>query len=556
MKPLTWSYFLALIPVAISACKNADYTQLVSGKCYKLYPDFTKFDEAQQRCVAEGTRLAEILGYEENQALGTWLKGQQAEDAWIGLKSDVNKVLEWTDGFRANYTNIGDPNSVQAGQCFVIDGDGKYYWEGTHCDKYSTLPLCEEMAQEELTCGDYDETEGHCYKVHNERLKFWDAEDVCQREGGHLPSIHNLMENYMIFNELQLGGQQQTLAWVGLNLNFSMRWTDGTAFDYNNIANINITQDERCYAMSLVSFLAQKQWVAEECGTSFSFVCQRPKSVNPVTSAPPTLPPSQCNPNEFHGAAGAIFSPNYPNHFDGADCYLQIYGSSAAVNLDVPKISATNDWSISLYAGEKADESRLIHRIFDQIEALQYSSPVSTMLIHFQSQSPNFGSHFRMDWTSTQTPLYSLGNLSWTGSTYPPNNHKCEQHWIYDDVRDICIGITNGAKYDYSQAVCTQNGANLLSVHSQAEEENILGILNNDYYPNGYQLWLGAQYSGGAWRWADGTNLVFTDFIDGDSSNRYGNCLTVQYNYATGKRGWKGVDCTMVVPGICYKRPN
>ncbi|CAJ0954680.1 unnamed protein product, partial [Mesorhabditis belari] len=451
------------------------------------------------------------------------------------------------------------PDVSNGDQCFLLRSNSLWYPQ--HCLRFTDYALCEEISTV-ATCGDYQEVDGICLQVKMDPLSFNDAEKDCRHDGGNLVSIHDSTMNSNVYDEMHLGGVT-TVGWIGLQqIANVLSWTDGTKVDYNNLPTPK--NADGCFTMSMVAFLYPKQWISEDCSITFPYVCQREKSVNPVTKAPPTttISPSVCGQNEFRGASGIINSPGYPSYFHDDDCYYQINGTLNAINIDVSKISGPTYWRLDIYAGSYAYQNMRIYSIssLDPSRPLQYSSPIPYMYIHFQADPENYGTPFQMTWTTTINPQYSLGDL--TGSTIlppqsiPTTHPLCDDVWIYDDVRNICLGFTQALKWDTSRALCEQQNAQLLSIHDFAEEQNLIGLLDNLYHPGGYQLWIGGNWMAGYWRWTDNSNFQYQDFVNGDTSNANGNCLTIEYYYAAKTKGWRAADCTLDLQAICFKPPK
>ena len=75
---------------------------------------------------------------------------------------------------------------------------------------------------------------GHHYRLYAETLSWREAEETCQKLGGHLASVHSKAEN-----EFLSGLRQSRIVWLGATDNDKGKvgkwgWTDGSEFKYQN----------------------------------------------------------------------------------------------------------------------------------------------------------------------------------------------------------------------------------------------------------------------------------------------------------------------------------
>ncbi|KAH7707003.1 nattectin-like protein [Aphelenchoides avenae] len=79
----------------------------------------------------------------------------------------------------------------------------------------------------------YPGAEDACY-VADDHMRNWTyAEEVCQRNGGHLASVHDRVVNAY----LQKYDRHYPLYWLGgQKTNGTWRWTDGSPWNYSNWA--------------------------------------------------------------------------------------------------------------------------------------------------------------------------------------------------------------------------------------------------------------------------------------------------------------------------------
>ncbi|KAL7382488.1 hypothetical protein ABVT39_023298 [Epinephelus coioides] len=100
---------------------------------------------------------------------------------------------------------------------------------------------------------------------------------------------------------------------------------------------------------------------------------------------------------------------------------------------------------------------------------------------------------------------------------------------------------------------CVSEGANLVSIHSQ-DEENFVRSLVSNFDPVQGSTWIGLSDTQreGRWMWSDGTAVDFTFWYSGmPNGGDSQNC--VHKNYAT---QWNDYQCSYGFPSVCATRIN
>ena len=122
---------------------------------------------------------------------------------------------------------------------------------------------------------------GNCYAHVDDNINWNQAEDCCVAWGGHLASIHSYDDNILL-NGIR---NRDRYTWIGLSdtANDSVYvWTDGTPFDYNNLATNqpNHIDGESCFYFNGTTS-EEIPWGDYYCNsTSFgngstSYICQK-----------------------------------------------------------------------------------------------------------------------------------------------------------------------------------------------------------------------------------------------------------------------------------------
>ncbi|XP_052809189.1 snaclec bitiscetin subunit alpha-like [Mya arenaria] len=100
--------------------------------CYRLTKSTAKgWSDAEQVCRAEGAHLVSITSGEENDFIRNL---HQSDDVakllmiWLGL--DPAKLQpQWTDGSGIPYSNVGVPQGIEKGACYVLNPSGEWTTE-------------------------------------------------------------------------------------------------------------------------------------------------------------------------------------------------------------------------------------------------------------------------------------------------------------------------------------------------------------------------------------------------------------------------------------------
>ncbi|XP_030839658.1 alpha-N-acetylgalactosamine-specific lectin-like [Strongylocentrotus purpuratus] len=137
-------------------------------------------------------------------------------------------------------------------------------------------------------CPDYWMKVGeYCYQYFGNKRTCHDAENICNRIGGDLPSIRNEKESNTIY-QLWKGlvnhpTQKESAYWIGLrdtNQENKFDWTDGTPVDYYNWqpGQPDNWQNEDCVEVRNVgnNDYERQRWNDKGCSTARAFFCRMP----------------------------------------------------------------------------------------------------------------------------------------------------------------------------------------------------------------------------------------------------------------------------------------
>ncbi|XP_030839598.1 alpha-N-acetylgalactosamine-specific lectin-like [Strongylocentrotus purpuratus] len=127
----------------------------------------------------------------------------------------------------------------------------------------------------------------YCYQYFGNQMKFHDAEGVCNRLGGFLPSIRNEEEGNTIY-QLWKGlvnhpTQKDSAYWIGLrdtHQESKFEWTDGTPLEYYNWIpgqpDNNGGEDCVCVRNDGNNDDERQRWNDMRCDWGQAFFCRKP----------------------------------------------------------------------------------------------------------------------------------------------------------------------------------------------------------------------------------------------------------------------------------------
>ncbi|XP_048736074.2 macrophage mannose receptor 1-like isoform X1 [Ostrea edulis] len=276
--------------------------------CYKFYSDITlDWDSADHHCRLDNGTLASISTVYEFgfiQAIGLQFN---MKTFWIGLrKANTSALYQWSNGLSYLYTNWNKSEpSQKLGYDCVLSHDNK--WKDMPCK--SRLPYLCEKSLDKLPLPPPTECpttayafNGACYHVELKQKGSWtDAQQMCQKYGMTLASIHSIVEIEHLREFAVREGATRSV-WIGLSrrrlpsdpigkVNFY--WSDRSTVDFTywnagEPSDSLLSSHEECTEMYV-----DGTWNDAACSKSLGFVCKDDMSkkmevttvVNDVTNA-------------------------------------------------------------------------------------------------------------------------------------------------------------------------------------------------------------------------------------------------------------------------------
>ncbi|XP_046551546.1 uncharacterized protein LOC124261281 [Haliotis rubra] len=305
-------------------------TGIVSADHLTIVRAAMTFDDAENRCKTLGGHLASIHSDVEND-LAHRLCDMTHGDCWLGYRrlDASSNVFAWTDGSKQPYTNFhsGEPdnwNHVEGCvQLLLKFGLGKWSDQDCNANYDHAYPICRvkdssaTLTAPDLTTPSTGSTNpgGFNIQLVNVKMTFKQAEDVCVGYGGHLVSIHSKTENDQV-NQLcrKAGGS----CWIGLSLDNSWSWTDGSVVKYwyfHTGEPDNWNGVEKCAQM--MAKFSQGVWSDQDCDAAYDNafpVCKFPVGSHPVITTPtPTTAAPNNNNNGGHPSQAPQSSQKCPD---------------------------------------------------------------------------------------------------------------------------------------------------------------------------------------------------------------------------------------------------
>ncbi|CAH1781368.1 unnamed protein product [Owenia fusiformis] len=279
---------------------------------------------AQRRCSDLGGTLVRINDRYESAFLASQLASM---DSKVEFWTDANDIetkgtYVWSNGHSyLPYTHWapGQPDDTDGANCVTLGAaTNAALWYDRKCDSRRgyicemmrrgyTSPALPEPTDISGSCSlGWIQSGSNCYQVNQRsitfQLKWTDARENCQQQGGDLASFHNKTEHDTLF-KYAIAGEADQHFWIGLNNRDSNQghvWSDGSPVQYTNWAPNepnNMNNRENCVEMKWTD----GKWNDENCGGKRNWICMLPVGTDPIslvtTPAPSAGPPGSCSPD-------------------------------------------------------------------------------------------------------------------------------------------------------------------------------------------------------------------------------------------------------------------
>ncbi|XP_073438361.1 macrophage mannose receptor 1-like [Dendrobates tinctorius] len=278
---------------------------------YKFAKAKRNWDEAQEMCVKEGSKLVSITDEFTSSFLKLHLRNHK-QPFWIGLHSgnETQNTYKWVDNWKVRYTKWAAAEPSNDNGCVYVDTDGQ--WKTSSCDdsyysficKQTSVPAPTDPPQNPGTCPD---TQGwipfrnHCYHFESSNTDGWsEASHRCLFKGANLVSIEDQIESNFLLHHTELLNDQVRGFWIGLfrNVEDKWLWTDNAPLDFVNWdQGIELKAlHSTCITMSATKGTWEESW----CYSNRGYICKRLKTP-PPTEKPSEIPEVQSSRGEVIG---------------------------------------------------------------------------------------------------------------------------------------------------------------------------------------------------------------------------------------------------------------
>ncbi|XP_033980591.1 lactose-binding lectin l-2-like [Trematomus bernacchii] len=128
---------------------------------------------------------------------------------------------------------------------------------------------------------------------------------------------------------------------------------------------------------------------------------------------------------------------------------------------------------------------------------------------------------------------------------------SCPMFWFSFNGRCYKY-IATHSTWAAAELQCLSQGANLVSIHSQAEQEFVRSLIKN-FDPAEGNTWIGLSdvHQEGSWMWSDGCAAKFFFWYAGQPDNTGGLEHCVHPN--SGQK-WNDRQCSNTIPSVCASR--
>ncbi|XP_013918632.1 PREDICTED: macrophage mannose receptor 1-like [Thamnophis sirtalis] len=359
----------------------------------------------------------------------------------------------------------------------------------------------------------------HCYRLNRDRKTWKDASVSCQKDGGHLLSIHDIEEYSFVFS--QLGYESTDNLWVGLNdqKTFSyFEWSDGTTVRFIKwqkgeptlISNVQ----EDCVIMTGKNGYMADYFCEEELG----YICKK-------------------EPSEFLSGTDEVADPKCQKGWKRYGFYCYLIGGTSGTFSEA-KTSCESKQGFLISVENRFEQAFLTTQIGHRPEKyfwIGLSDVVNPGTFNWTNGDPIRFTHWNAKMpgpnpgcvamrTGDAAGLWDVVNCEETatflckqlaeGVTPPPIPEPtppppCPEGWTASLTRNVCFKAYIKKKaerkswyeaYDF----CKSIGGDLGYFNSKTEER----LLNQLSEPEGWND-LSANLNGANLTWIDGT-LVYT----------------------------------------------
>ncbi|XP_070582570.1 macrophage mannose receptor 1-like [Erythrolamprus reginae] len=528
------------------------------------------WDQARKSCQQQHSELLSISELSEQGYL-MGLTNNVGGNYWIGLNNpDFDSGWQWINDQPLRYLNWapGSPSSETGKNCGLMQSrNGKwvnnlceqkigYICKRTNSSVQAPAPSSDDLKPIKCPNGWVGYAK-HCYQLNRDHKTWEDASVSCQKDGGHLLSIHDIEEYSFIFS--QLGYKSTDTLWIGLNdqkISSYFEWSDGTTVRFIKwqkgeptlISNVQ----EDCVIMSGEN----GYWADHFCEEELGYICKK-------------------QPPEFLPVTDEVADPKCQNGWKRYGFYCYLIGKTSGTFSEA-KTSCEKNQGFLISVENRFEQAFLTSQIGHHPEKyfwIGLSDVAKPGTFNWTNGDPIQFTHWNVKMpgpnpgcvamrTGDAAGLWDVVNCeeravflckhlaegvtlpTIPAPTSPP---PCPKEWTASPTRNVCFKAYMGKKiekkswyeaYDFCKII----GGDLASFHTKAEEELINGLLP---FPH---AWVGFRISdsGSEYTWTDGSPVNYVPMVTWSFDDNK-KCRELWGRFAL----WEAALCTQVIHWIC-----
>ncbi|XP_045124558.1 macrophage mannose receptor 1-like [Portunus trituberculatus] len=531
--------------------------------CYLFLTDEKSWTQAEGYCQSldSNAHLVSILTWGEQD----FVFNEELASGWIGLNQRTGEQWSWNDGSIVTIQNWeeGEPNGQEETCVEMYSNNGK--WNDMFCTDLKTF-TCKMPASntpigtvttttaipDTSACG-YDWTEnpstGECYRVEVYDMVYNDALLHCKElhyyEGQSEPnlvSIYTPEEQDFVYKLLESQHLSQSSIWIGMKNDFAGNyWLDDTPSAYFNFADgePNDQWNENCVEM----YTDGGKWNDAFCSNRQPFICEK-KGRNYVGPQPPPPPEVLCPSGwEYWDHNCYYFSSDKTDWFRAASNCEAMMGSHlvSITNLD------ENNYVQGILKPKQRD-AWLGLRDDDQGNNWHWTdgSPIDWTNWGYGEPSNYNGEEHCGEMRSWD--YYWDGK--WNDMKCTQDNYyvckvkvdTCPVDWVFNDGKCYYVSDFEATRNE-GEVKCQEMNTKATLVNIHSEEEN--QFFANQLIQSSQSCWMGLQYNGANWTWADGTPMDYSNWNSGEPNNMESETCgeMIDYPNSAYEGKWNNLEC-------------
>ncbi|KAK4312213.1 hypothetical protein Pmani_016336 [Petrolisthes manimaculis] len=523
-------------PSVTPKCSDDTTWFLYNDYCYKFISEseelIQSWWDSRRMCKEIGGELASIHTTEENYWMESMIYEMTDSSLWIGGQANIDSGYQWSDESVFDFDNWadGEPSNMQDQEaCISIYTHDVGGWNDLNCGDTkgrickrphgSTHPPLVTNPPPSGHCpSGWIHTGTKCILVQTTKMSFHDARQYCKQLGSgvDLISIHSDKDEAYLMSVLSLVKQHM---WLGLMFVDGFHWVDQTSVTYTNWATGEPnggSGGEECVEV----YYDTGKWNDISCDDTYGFICMMVQDPSLDNHIPLTRCPAPYEDYVIYDGA-CYKSVSTAMTWQDAESACVEDGAHLASILSVGETSFT--W-VAVLENSFTDSwiglnSIKDHQLFKWSDGwpVVYSNwgkdqpTVNVTDANCVSLSGEDGMWYNMKCDDIRPFICKYSNETAVTADPPVTGYCPDTRWL-DLGGSYCYLISDHtASWAIGNQECTQEKADMVSIHSEEELHLIMKAITNIIHP----VWIGLlQTKDNGYEWSDGTGL---DFINWDT---------------------------------------